>query len=127
MYERKILLVNEYDGTFTARGKTLGGVVKFLCDGAATKMSLSLSNIDTMRMGNWYVYVFADGKYFMFEPTETESVETLDRACEIMLEIRQKAFEDGAELHNCPTTTIIGRADEVNAARNPVLKYEFAD
>lgn len=61
------MLVNEYDGTFTAKGKTLGGVVKFLCDGAATKMSLSLSNIDTMRMGNWYVYVFADGKYFMFE------------------------------------------------------------
>ncbi len=63
----------------------------------------------------------------MFEPTETESVETLDRACEAMMEIRQKAFEDGAELHNCPTTTVIGRADEVNAARNPVLKYEFAD
>ncbi|HPG92732.1 MAG TPA: aminomethyl-transferring glycine dehydrogenase subunit GcvPB, partial [Clostridia bacterium] len=60
----------------------------------------------------------------MFEPTETESIETLDHACEVMFKIKKQAEENGAELHNCPVTTIVGRADEVNAARNPILKYE---
>jgi len=60
----------------------------------------------------------------MFEPTETESIETLDHACDVMFKIKKQAEQNGAELHNCPITTIVGRADEVNAARNPILKYE---
>lgn len=63
----------------------------------------------------------------MFEPTETESVETLDRAVDAMIEIKRQAEENGEALHHCPVTTRIGRADEVNAARNPVLKFGFND
>lgn len=60
----------------------------------------------------------------MFEPTETESIETLDHACDVMFKIKKQAEQNGEALHNCPVTTIVGRADEVNAARNPILKYE---
>jgi glycine dehydrogenase subunit 2 len=59
----------------------------------------------------------------MIEPTETESKQTLDAFIEAMLELAEKA-ETGPEwLHNAPRTTPVGRADEVAAARNPVLRY----
>ena len=61
----------------------------------------------------------------MLEPTETESRETLDACAEAMLEILKEAYANPENLHACPTTTPIGRPDEVAAARNPVLKYEF--
>lgn len=61
----------------------------------------------------------------MLEPTETESRETLDECAEAMVEILKAAYANPESLHSCPVTTPIGRPDEVTAARNPVLKYEF--
>lgn len=61
----------------------------------------------------------------MVEPTETESKETLDKAVEVFKMIYQKAMEDPEYLHQCPKTTPVGRLDEVQAARKPVLKYEM--
>lgn len=60
----------------------------------------------------------------MIEPTETESKETLDEAIEVFLEILAKAKTDPDSLHNAPSSTVIGRVDEVRAARNPILKYQ---
>lgn len=59
----------------------------------------------------------------MFEPTETESKETLDRVIRIIISIFERAKSDDETLHDSPSATIIGRPDEVKAARNPVLKY----
>lgn len=61
---------------------------------------------------------------FMFEPTETESVETLEECAEVMGEIMEKSKSDPESLHNAPHTTFIKRVDEVKAARQPVLKFE---
>ena len=63
----------------------------------------------------------------MFEPTETETKETLDEAIRVLGEIRQIAEKDAQSLHEAPHRTIIGRVDEVRAARQPVLKYAFND
>ena len=63
----------------------------------------------------------------MIEPTETESRESLDEACDIFIKLYQLAHEDPEYLHNAPHNTPVGRPDEVKAARNPVLKYEFND
>lgn len=60
----------------------------------------------------------------MVEPTETESKETLDQAAEIFNEIYCRAIKNPEEAHQRPLTTIIGRPDEVKAARNPVLIYQ---
>jgi len=60
----------------------------------------------------------------MFEPTETESVETLEECAAVMSEIMKRAYSDAESLHNAPHTTFIRRVDEVKAARQPVLKYE---
>lgn len=61
----------------------------------------------------------------MVEPTETESRETLDEAAAVLLEIYQRALDDPEALHQAPETTPIRRPDEVNAARNPILRYKF--
>ncbi|MFH1707641.1 MAG: aminomethyl-transferring glycine dehydrogenase subunit GcvPB [Planctomycetota bacterium] len=60
----------------------------------------------------------------MIEPTETESRETLDAFVEVMLAIRAQAAADPEGMHHAPHTRPISRPDEVNAARNPVLRQE---
>lgn len=61
----------------------------------------------------------------MLEPVETESKETLDETIKMFYEIYDRALEDPESLHESPKTTPIGRPDEVKAARNPILRYEF--
>ncbi len=61
----------------------------------------------------------------MIEPTETESIETLDAAINTFRNLHKKAHSDPHILKNAPTTAPISRPDEVYAARNPKLKYEF--
>jgi glycine dehydrogenase subunit 2 len=63
----------------------------------------------------------------MFEPTETEGKETLDLAAEAVRAILQRARENPQALHDAPRTAPIGRPDEVGAARNPVLRYDFTE
>lgn len=59
----------------------------------------------------------------MFEPTETESIETLDEAAEVIAKIYETALSNPELLHSSPVSTPIRRVDEVRAARNPVLKF----
>ena len=56
----------------------------------------------------------------MIEPTETESLQTLD---EFIAAMRQIAAEEPGLLHAAPSTTPVNRPDEVQAARNPVLRW----
>lgn len=60
----------------------------------------------------------------MFEPTETESKETLDSVCEIVISLLEKAKTDPDSLHMAPLTTPVSRPDEVTAARKPILIYQ---
>ncbi|MDY2959986.1 MAG: aminomethyl-transferring glycine dehydrogenase subunit GcvPB [Hornefia sp.] len=59
----------------------------------------------------------------MIEPTETEPKEVLDRCIEALKEIHAKAHEDPEHLKGAPHNTVIGRPDEVTAARNPILCF----
>ncbi|MCR4424783.1 MAG: aminomethyl-transferring glycine dehydrogenase subunit GcvPB [Firmicutes bacterium] len=59
----------------------------------------------------------------MIEPTETESRETLDAFIEVMTRIAHEAEECPDVLHDAPHTTPVGRLDETQAARRPVLRY----
>ena len=63
----------------------------------------------------------------MLEPTETESRETLDEAAEIFIKLRELAKEDPQYLHDAPHNCLISRPDEVEAARKPILRYEFGN
>ncbi len=57
----------------------------------------------------------------MVEPTETESKETLDAFIAALVEIAELAERDPDAVKASPTTTPVGRLDEVEAARHPVL------
>ncbi|RAS87806.1 aminomethyl-transferring glycine dehydrogenase subunit GcvPB [Priestia endophytica] len=59
----------------------------------------------------------------MIEPTETESKETLDAFADVMIQIAKEVEENPDVVLNAPHTTIIGRLDEVQAARQPILRY----
>jgi len=60
----------------------------------------------------------------MIEPTETESLETLDEFCEAMLSIAQEAVDQPELLLQAPIRTRVRRMDETAAARKPRLRWE---
>lgn len=61
----------------------------------------------------------------MVEPTETESKEVLDEAADILIQIANEANADPESLHAAPRNCAIKRPDEVKAAREPIVKYDF--
>ena len=63
----------------------------------------------------------------MIEPTETETKETLDAFCDAMLAIAREAAESPELLKEAPHDRPVRRLDEVRAAKNPVVKYGFAE
>jgi glycine dehydrogenase subunit 2 len=60
----------------------------------------------------------------MFEPTESESKQTLDAFVEIMRGIIAEVDTDPESLKKAPHKTAIGRLDDVQAARKPVLTWK---
>ena len=63
----------------------------------------------------------------MVEPTETESKATMDEAIEVFRSLARLAHEDPEALHTAPHNTPVRRLDEVQAARNPVLRAALAE
>ncbi|HET9879773.1 MAG TPA: aminomethyl-transferring glycine dehydrogenase subunit GcvPB [Candidatus Limnocylindria bacterium] len=61
----------------------------------------------------------------MIEPTETESLETLDRFVDVMHDIARRAADEPEALRAAPVTTPVGRLDEAGAARRPDLRHRF--
>ena len=61
----------------------------------------------------------------MVEPTETEPREVLDHAVAVFHQIYQTALSDAQSLHEMPLHTPVRRLDEVGAARNPKLRFQF--
>ena len=59
----------------------------------------------------------------MIEPTETETKETLDAFAGAMEDIAKEINEDVEKVVHGPYHTVVGRLDEVRAARNPVLRW----
>ncbi len=60
----------------------------------------------------------------MIEPTESETLETLDAFAEAMLDIAREARTDPDTLRSAPQATPMARLDETRAARHPVLTWQ---
>jgi len=60
----------------------------------------------------------------MLEPTETESKETLDWAADVFRQLYELGYKDAEYMHNSPHNAPIGRPDEVQAARHPVVRWQ---
>jgi glycine dehydrogenase subunit 2 len=63
----------------------------------------------------------------MIEPTETESLEVLDRFVEVMKQIAKEAAENPDLIKNAPSLTPVKRIDEVLAARKPIVRWRPED
>jgi glycine dehydrogenase subunit 2 len=59
----------------------------------------------------------------LIEPTETESVETLDAFAEALIAIAAEAEADPATVKTAPHTAPVRRLDEATAARQPNLRW----
>lgn len=57
----------------------------------------------------------------MFEPTETESKETLDQFCDDLIEIIDRAKKDPQSVIASPVTLPVRRLDETKAAKDMIL------
>lgn len=60
----------------------------------------------------------------MIEPTENESIDTLDCFIDVMHRIAREAAETPDIVKTAPHNTPIGRVDDVLAARHPILTYK---
>ncbi|RAH16563.1 MAG: aminomethyl-transferring glycine dehydrogenase subunit GcvPB [Methanobacteriota archaeon] len=89
-----------------------------------TAMDLAKGLLDKGYMAPTVYFPLVVPECMMIEPTETESKKTLDTFASKFHEV---LTEDSETLHNAPVTTHVGRVDEVLAARNLILKYEFED
>ena len=63
----------------------------------------------------------------MIEPTETEAKETLDAFVDAMRAIAGEAADRPELLKQAPEGTVVGRLDEVKAAKRAVVRYHFED
>ena len=59
----------------------------------------------------------------MIEPTETESLESLDRFVDVMQRIAREAEEEPQKLHDAPVEAPVRRLDEVTANRKPDVRF----
>ena len=63
----------------------------------------------------------------MIEPTENESLETLDAFIAVMRKIAEEAKTTPELVTSAPHNTPIGRVDDVLAAKQPVLTFKVAN
>lgn len=102
---------------------------EFVFDGLADK-STGVTTLDIAKRLLDYGY-HAPTIYFpllfhqsiMIEPTETESLETLDEFISVMRQVAEEALSNPDEVKNAPHHTPVRRLDETNAAKHPVLTY----
>ncbi len=102
---------------------------EFVFDGLADK-STGVTTLDIAKRLLDYGY-HAPTIYFpllfhqsiMIEPTETESIETLDEFIHIMKVVAQEAKDDPESVRTAPHTTPVRRLDETTAAKHPILSY----
>ncbi len=59
----------------------------------------------------------------MIEPTETESLETIDNFIAVMRQIAKEAFENPDMVKNAPHNTPITHPDDTQAALHPIVTY----
>ena len=60
----------------------------------------------------------------MIEPTETESLETLDEFIDVMHKVAAEARTNPDAVKDAPLTTLVRKLDETTAAKNPILTYK---
>jgi len=95
---------------FVAQGRIAGAA-----DVRALDVSKRLIDYGFHPPTNYFPLIVPEA--LMIEPTETESIDTLDAFVEAMLRIAREAVEHPELLHDAPHASPVRRLDEVKAAR----------
>jgi glycine dehydrogenase subunit 2 len=102
---------------------------EFVLSGAPAKRELGVSTLDVAKRlldfgfhpPTIYFPLLVD-EALMFEPTETETRESLDQLAAAIDKILEEAEDDPEIARNAPYTTPVRRLDEATASRKPVLR-----
>jgi glycine dehydrogenase subunit 2 len=102
---------------------------EFVLSGAKAKRELGMKTLDVAKRlldfgfhpPTVYFPLLVD-EALMVEPTETETLETLDAFAEAVEEILAEGEQDPAVAQSAPYTTPVRRLDEVAATRRPVVR-----
>ncbi len=105
---------------------------EFVLTGAPAKRELGVKTLDiAKRLLDYgfhpptiYFPLLVD-EALMFEPTETETRESLDELADAIESILLEATDDPSILTNAPYTTPVRRLDEAVASRKPVLRQQL--
>ncbi len=100
----------------------LGGLCKDLCPVSTLDIAKRMLDYNVHPPTVYFPLIIKEA--IMIEPTETESLETLDRFIDIMLTIKKEAETDPQILKNAPHSTVVGRIDEVKAAKDMILRWK---
>jgi glycine dehydrogenase subunit 2 len=98
---------------------------RFLMDTGVTTLDFAKAMIDEgFHPMTMYFPLVVHGALLM-EPTETESKQSLDAFCEVMLDLARRAKAGEAEsFRAAPRFTPRRRLDETQAARSPILRWK---
>ena len=105
---------------------------EFVADGTKQKKQYGVSTLDIAKrlLDKGY---HAPTIYFplivpealMIEPTETESLQSLDAFADAMIEIAKEAEANPQILHDAPLTTPVRRVDDVRAVKQLDIRYQL--
>ncbi len=103
---------------------------EFVASGAALKKETGVKTLDVAKRlldlgfhAPTIYFPLIVEEALMIEPTETESVETLEAFAAALARIAEEARRDPELVKNAPHSTPVARVDETTAARKPDLTY----
>jgi glycine dehydrogenase subunit 2 len=103
---------------------------EFVASGASLKAKTGVRTLDVAKRlidhgfhppTIYFPLIVEEG--MLIEPTETESVETLDAFADALIEIAAEAGRDPEMVTSAPHTAPVKRLDEATAARQPNLRW----
>ena len=126
-------LLRRLDGTFEpaydriCMHEFVLGLARFKDETGVSALDVAKSLIDRGIHPPTMYFPLIVHEALMFEPTETESMETLDRVSDVLRDLYELAHRDPEYMKASPHDAQIGRPDEVQAARNPILRWKADD
>ena len=126
-------LLRRLDGTFEpaydriCMHEFVLGLARFKDETGVSALDVAKSLIDRGIHPPTMYFPLIVHEALMFEPTETESMETLDRVADVLRDLYELAHRDPEYMKASPHDAQIGRPDEVQAARNPILRWKADD
>ena len=106
---------------------------EFVADGTMQKKEFGVSTLDIAKRlldkgfhAPTVYFPLIIPEALMIEPTETESLESLNSFANAMIEIANEIKENPAMLHEAPLTTPVRRVDDVRAVKvlDPIFKIQ---